>query len=372
MEFPGRYSDGVTARTEAVAIFVGEADGHEALVLRHPETGDVIERLPYAELYAVPSREGELRIGAETLPSGARLSVTGSAQIAALRRALPGLDRRHAGDRRRDLRTLGLALAALVSVIAAYVVGVPLLAGQIVAVMPTSWEAELGRAAQNQINGMLSADGRVPLCDTDPESFPNQAITRFITAAMEGSASPFTPRVDVVQSPVPNAFALPGGSIFYFSALLDETRTPDEFAGVLAHELGHVVGRDGMETLVATSATGLLVGFVLGDMTGLSVASSIGAAVIDTRFSRDAEREADAFAVATAQRLGFDAGALGTLLERIDATDASMSIFSLLNSHPMTAERLEALKQADSAPRPTREVFTDAEWRAIKHMCTDS
>lgn len=372
MEVPGRYSDGVTARTETVAIFVGEPDGGDALVLRHPVTDDVLARLPYAELYAVPSREGELRIGSETLPTGARLSVVGSAHIAALRRALPGLDRRHVGDRRRDARTLGLALAALLSVIIAYMVGVPLLAGQIVAVMPTSWEAELGKAAQNQINGMLSADGRVPLCNTDPESFPNQAITRFVDAVMEGSGSPFTPRVEVVHSPVPNAFALPGGTVFYFSALLDETRTPDEFAGVLAHELGHVVGRDGMETLVATSATGLLVGFVLGDMTGLSIASSIGAAVIDTRFSREAERQADAFAFAAAQRLGFDAGALGALLERIDTTDAAMSVFSLLSSHPMTAERLEALKQGNSAPGPTREVFTDAEWRAIKNMCTDS
>lgn len=372
MQFGGRFSDGRLARTVTVAIFSAKVDGRDELILRDPRTDDLVARIAYADLYSVASREGELRLGAESLPSGARLSVTDPAIAKALRGALPGLHRRHNRDRGRDVRTLGLALVALVSVIAAYMVGVPLLASQIVSVVPPAWEAELGKVAGGQVTEMLSANGAIPVCNTDPESFPNQAIARFVAAVMQGSPSPFTPSVEIVHAPVPNAFALPGGRVFYFSALLDQTRTPDEFAGILAHELGHVVHRHGMETLVATSATGLLVGFVMGDMTGLSVASSLGAAVIDTRFSRDAERQADAFAAAAAERLGFDAGALGALLERIDATDDSMSVFSLLSSHPMSSERRAALRQASSTAGPSREVFTDAEWRAIKNMCTDS
>src|SRR5690606_21231902 len=122
-------------------------------------------------------------------------------------------------------------------------------------------------------------------------SLANRAIARFATAALEGSGSPFQLDVRVVKSDIPNAFALPGGQVFFFSALLDQAQTPDEFAGVLAHEVGHVAHRHGMEQLISTAGTGALIGFILGDMTGISVAAGLGATIIDARFSRDAERQ---------------------------------------------------------------------------------
>lgn len=121
----------------------------------------------------------------------------------------------------------------------------------------------------------------------------------------------------------------------------------------MAHELGHVVHRHGMEQLISTSATGLLIGFILGDMTGLSVAGGIGAALIDTRFSRDAEREADRFAADAARRMGFDARSLVTLLDRV-AGDDEMSRALRCSAHPLTAERKAALK-----PQP-EETLRDA------------
>ncbi len=93
----------------------------------------------------------------------------------------------------------------------------------------------------------------------------------------------------VIRSPIPNAFALPGGTTYYLSSLIQASRLSTSSRACLAHELGHVYYRHGMQTLIATSTTGLLVGFVLGDMTGLSVAAAIGASLIDNRFSREAE-----------------------------------------------------------------------------------
>ena len=188
---------------------------------------------------------------------------------------------------------------------------------------------------------------------------------------MEGTDSPFDARITVVKSEVPNAFALPGGQSYYFSALLKETRSADEFAGVMAHELGHVVHRHGMEGLIASSATGLLVGFVLGDMTNISVAAAIGATLIDSRFSREAERAADRFAAEAAVRLGFDPTALATLLERV-AGDGEMSqSLAFLSTHPLTAERRVALEEmaAAAAGSPRDPVFSEAEWQAIRTMC---
>jgi predicted Zn-dependent protease len=283
---------------------------------------------------------------------------------------LPRHRRREAG---RQLRILGFSTLALVSVVIAYIVGVPLIANRITAVLPAEWEASLGDAAQGQIMQIIGAEGGFAYCDTDPGSVANRAISRFTADVMDGTNSPFTPRIRMVKSAIPNAFALPGGSAFYFSALLEQTNSADEFAGVMAHELGHVVHRHGMESLIASSATGLLVGFVLGDMTNISVAAAIGATLIDSRFSRDAEREADRFAAEAAIRLGFDPGALANLLERIAPNDRMSQSLAFLSSHPLTAERRIELERVarESAATSHAPVFSAAEWQAIKSMCDD-
>jgi predicted Zn-dependent protease len=112
-----------------------------------------------------------------------------------------------------------------------------------------------------------------------------------------------------------------------------------------------------------------LVGFVLGDMTGLSIPAAVGAALIDSRFSRDAEREADSFAGEVAQRLAFRPAGLPNLLERVAADDEFSATFALLSTHPLTAERRAFLESLTVEEANVRPVFTDAEWRAIKSMC---
>jgi predicted Zn-dependent protease len=137
----------------------------------------------------------------------------------------------------------------------------------------------------------------------------------------------------------------------------------------MAHELGHVAHRHVMESLISSAGTGLLIGFVLGDMTGLSVAGGLGALLIDSRFSRQAEAEADRFSATVAARMGFDPTALPTLLERVAADDDFTRAFALLSTHPLTDERRRAL-EALVVPRDgTVSPFSDEEWHAIKIMC---
>src|SRR5690606_16911724 len=141
------------------------------------------------------------------------------------------------------------ATLALASVIAAYLFGVPLLATRIASVVPPAWEQSLGNTVAQQMEAGLAQSGGFEICDPDPQSLANQALQRFGIEAMRGSASPFTLDINIVRSDIPNAFALPGGRVYFFSALLDRATSPDEFAGVLAHEIGHVVYRHGLEQL---------------------------------------------------------------------------------------------------------------------------
>jgi predicted Zn-dependent protease len=95
----------------------------------------------------------------------------------------------------------------------------------------------------------------------------------------------------------------------------------------------------------------------------------MGAALIDSRFSREAEREADRFAADVALRLSFQPAALAKLLERVAGDDAFTAALALLSTHPLTSERRAYLESLGINEADLRPAFTDEEWRAIKSMC---
>jgi Zn-dependent protease with chaperone function len=369
MEFTARYQDGKFATVRDVVCVIDLASDPVVLAILDAGTREILDRWPADECYLLHSRMMELRIANRERPTGARLAVTGIADMKAALNVLPKLTGHQRADTARQARIIVLATAALLSVIVAYLYGIPLLADRLVGVFPVEWEKKIGATADAQIEASLTEGKGYIVCDTNPNSVANKAISRFVEAAFAGLNSPFAPTVTVIRSPIPNAFALPGGTTYYLSSLIQASRSSDEFAGVLAHELGHVYYRHGMQTLIATSTTGLLVGFVLGDMTGLSVAAAIGASLIDNRFSREAERQADDFAAKTAQRVGFSAAGLVDLLDRVAKDDAFSRALALFSSHPLTDDRrafLEALDKHDPTAKPA---FTAEEWQAIQDMC---
>jgi predicted Zn-dependent protease len=372
MAISGRYHDGLVADAQDVALDY-EALGEVGTLLIRPMTGSgVIARWPAADLFSVPTRRDELRLGASGQAAGARVVVRGKSEIARILATLPVLTLKKRAQRGRELRIAATATVALAGVILAYLYGVPLLAGRITALVPPAWEQSLGDTVAAQMEASLGGDnGVLPICDPDPQSLANRAIARFGNEALAGSGSPFDLDIKVVRSDIPNAFALPGGRVYFFSALLEQATTQDEFAGVLAHEVGHVAHRHGMEQLISTAGTGALIGFILGDMTGISVAAGLGATIIDARFSRDAERQADAFAAAVAQRMDFHPAGLADLINRVGGDDAFAQALALLSTHPLTTDRKAALEiLAQQRPSGLEPPFSAAEWNAIRTMCT--
>lgn len=370
MAIPARFHDGLVAEVVDVGLDYESLGGRGTLVVRNPVSRAELARWPSGELYMVPARKHELRLGASGQPNGARVVVEGRDNVGRILAMLPVLHEKQRQERGRQVRLAAFATAALGAVILAYVYGVPLLASRIVGLVPPAWEASLGETVARQMEASLGDSGGLQVCDTNPDSLANRALARFGDAALAGSGSPFDLDIKVVRSDIPNAFALPGGQVYFFSALLEQAQTQDEFAGVLAHEIGHVAHRHGMEQLVSTAGTGALIGFILGDMTGISVAAGLGATIIDARFSRDAERQADAYAAQVAQRLDFNPAGLADLINRVGADDDFARALALLSTHPLTDDRKAALDLL-SQQRPTglEPPFTAEEWLAIRQMC---
>jgi Zn-dependent protease with chaperone function len=141
-----------------------------------------------------------------------------------------------------------------------------------------------------------------------------------------------------------NAFALPAGIIVITDELVALARRDAELLGVLAHELGHVRHRHVMRRLLAGSATALIIAAVTGDISSAtSLAASAPAVLVQTKFSRDQEREADRFAIELMRKSGIDPRSLAAILARLQGESKAGSVLpSFLSSHPATAER-EAL-----------------------------
>lgn len=368
MEFAAHYQDGLVAEVRAVHCVIDLAADPIALVILDGQTREVVDRWPEAECYLLHSRMVELRIANRQKPPGARIGISGIADTRAALSVLPALVKRQRSEGWAQARILVLATAALASVVVAYLFGIPLLADRLVTLVPPAWETRIGNIAAAQIEHQMTGGAGYVVCDPDRNSVANRAIAGFVDRVFDGLGSPFKPEVTVVRSDIPNAFALPGGRTYYLSTLIQASRSPDEFAGVLAHELGHVYYRHGMQTLIANSTTGLLVGFVLGDMTGLSVAGMVGSSLIDNRFSRQDEAQADRFAADTASRLGFSSEGLLDLLERVAKDDSFSRALALFSNHPLTDQRRAAL-EALATSAETTPAFTVAEWQAIRDMC---
>jgi predicted Zn-dependent protease len=178
-------------------------------------------------------------------------------------------------------------------------------------------------------------------------------------------------RLEFRASPAfgPNAFALPSGIIVMTDELVRSARHEQEVLGVLAHELGHVRHRHVMRHLLESSAIAMIVAGVTGDVaSATSLAAAAPALLLNARFSRDFEREADRFAIDLMREGGLDPRYLARILSRLEEEHGSGGIPTFLSTHPGTRER-QAL--ADAAANSTTPLVDDpamvAEAEAEKH-----
>ena len=188
---------------------------------------------------------------------------------------------------------------------------------------------------------------------------------------------PFEYDFYVVQDPELNAFAVPGGNIYIHTGLILKAANVSELIGVMGHEMGHVYHRHVAENYRRQRNTGiaqqlgvLAVGVLAGGAAAqaANVVTGVGAMAYLNQFSRDAERQADAFAVQTVPKAGYDPSGItsffGTLIKQYgDKGD------SFLSSHPATQERIQntqAMIRAEHLPPGLRQ-HDDGKLEVIQH-----
>jgi Zn-dependent protease with chaperone function len=372
---PGVFFDGVTSARRSVTVELTA----EALRVRAAD-GDLLAEWPYHQLEAVPGPDHVLRLAKVANSVLARIEIR-DPQLAAVidERSLP-IDRARGAGRRLRAKVIVWSVAAAASLLAVAVFAVPRIAARLTPLVPYPVERTLGRLIDTQVRASLDTRraGAFECGDADIEK-PGLASFKLLMDRIETAAAlPIPLDVRVVRRPEANAITLPGGYIYVFAGLVDRARTPDELAGVIAHEVGHVANRDGTRTVIGAAGLSLLLGVLLGDFFGGGATMMAAQTVLQTSHTREVETDADRYAVGLMSGIGGDARALGRILLRVAGTTHSGPL--ILHDHPETEQRVAAIEAM--APPPLADVrngggrhrplLEQAEWAALKDICAGS
>lgn len=239
---------------------------------------------------------------------------------------------------RRGILTVLVATAAL-SGCAAVQQGLGL------ALLPEETEIELGQQLAAEVEQQQA------LLDDEEVQAYVASIAAPLVAASQRDRGGIEYRVRVLDDAKQvNAFALPGGPIFVYSGLLLLAENEAEVAGVLAHEIGHVVARHSANRLATQMGISLLASIALGEEPGelARLAADLAGAGAMAAFSREDERESDKYGVAYTMAAGYDPRGLVTFFGKLLKLEggAHRSTFEgLLASHPATQERIADLEK---------------------------
>lgn len=206
--------------------------------------------------------------------------------------------------------------------------------------IPVTWDKKVG----DQAEAGLKEFGAI--C-TSAETVRD--LRKFLPYFRE-AGTPHQYDIQILKSPVENAFALPGGKITVFSATVEKAKNYEELAGILAHEVGHVERRHGMQQLSQYMTLRLVLTLAFGmtdDATILSFAADAGALLLLLKNSRDHERDADAFAARKLAEAGISSKAIREFFERINKESKSeiSSVPDFVLTHPADKERIRFFEQ---------------------------
>jgi len=152
----------------------------------------------------------------------------------------------------------------------------------------------------------------------------------------------------VIESDQINAFAAPGGYIYFYTGLLREMENESEMAAVMAHEISHVVARHSVRNIQAAMGVAMAYELVFGDegSQARDLAIGIGMNLLFAKYSRDYEREADSYGILYMKKAGYNPNGAVTMFGKLAALGGSggAGIFEAFSTHPESQDRIASAK----------------------------
>jgi len=256
--------------------------------------------------------------------------------------------------RGQTLTSIGTAIAVALLVVA---VSLPLWSGLLARFLPQSLEASIGASLVSSVDQGKFCRNKEGLAAID-------TLVRRLAKA-KGRSEDF--RVYVVDGDVVNAFAAPGGSILLFRPIIEKAEEPGEVAGVLAHEMAHVIERHPAKAVVQAMGYGILGLLNPGaDTVGFDAAQ----AIMTNHYSRNDELDADRVGVEMLNAAGHDSRGIVGFFTRLEAAGAGIpGALEFLSTHPTGEHRVAAIA---SIVREGTPVMDRESWSALRAVCSET
>lgn len=203
-------------------------------------------------------------------------------------------------------------------------------------------EVSLGQAAQGEV------EQQYKIIREGPQAEQLQRIAdRVLPLAQRDWDVPYS--VALIDREEVNAFALPGGPIYFFKGLMDLAESDDEIASVLGHEAAHVVKRHSAKQISDTQAKGLLLSILTAGSSDLiQTLANVGFTLQQLRYSRTDESQSDEVGFRYLVEAGYNPDAMGTFFRKLDKDDRKRKGLKepeWLRSHPVTTTRVERAEE---------------------------
>ncbi len=244
---------------------------------------------------------------------------------------------------------IGLSATALI-----YFKLIPTAANFIADIIPPTLEERLGSTTEKSfLYGYDEYDNQ------ELTGAVEKILARLETAVGE---SPYDFKIKIIDAPIKNAFALPGGRIILFRGLIESTDTPEELAGVIAHEMVHVLRRHSTKGMLQQLSTYMLFSFMTGDVnTVTATAQNLG----NMRYSREFETEADRLGTILLIESQIDPTGLGAFFKKVGEKEGMPSQLSYLSTHPMAGKRAEAIEQMTEPGTVYESLMPNIVWKDL-------
>ncbi len=270
--------------------------------------------------------------------------------------------------------------------------GLPFLSDRAAKHVPVEWEVKLGDTL------MEGSEMQVAGGDARKAKALDVIMARLLATVPD---QPYTFKVYIAKDKMVNAFALPGGTILLYQGIIDAAQTPEELAGVLAHEIQHVLLRHSTRGIIRSAASGMLATLVIGDVNGvMNGVLELAGSLDQLKFSRSMEEEADRKGMEMMLAAGIDPVGMVRIFKALkkeqeafwgkdesekpsakkskqasqkktgkDSENENTSWLEYLSTHPEPQNRIDRLKkQVENAGQTSyKPLLPDLKWKELFH-----
>ncbi|MDH4262618.1 MAG: M48 family metallopeptidase [Spirochaetia bacterium] len=236
-------------------------------------------------------------------------------------------------------------------------------AGIIVKLIPVKWDEKIGELGYpSAIASMAPGSTKIE------DKYVLQSIEEIknrLSVSLKNT--PFKYNITVLKSPVENAFALPGGKIVIFTGILLKVDSPEELAGILAHEIMHVEKRHAMKQIVSRMGLSVLFQVIVGDMADAgSVILEVGSELLSLGYSRNMETEADKEGIILLSNAGIPADGMIQFFKKMSENEKELKSMSWLLTHPLSEKRADELAKIYKKYPPLNVKKFSTNWKILK------